>query len=391
MTIFIDRNRRQFRAGALVALVTATVLLAAVGDLLACSVPVFRYALERWQPDPYEAVVFHRGPLAKDDAAAVAWLRERATDSQAPANISVKTVDLAANPPADMAALYESCDASQLPCLAICYPAGIAFRNAIWSGRLSRETARAAVESPLRREIAKGLLGGDSAVWVLLESGDAAKDAAAASLLTMRLEKLQQALTLQLPEPEADSPDADAAVQSAVPLKIAFSVIRMPKGAGEEPLRAMLLHSEADLPQYANEPMAFPIYGRGRILYSLVGKGISAENVREACTFLTGPCSCQAKMDNPGTDLLVSANWNGAVLRALTVDKVLPPLTGVMPVGEEKRPAPAQPRAQQDAPFGSPKKLLTSVAAAMAVAIIAAAVATCILLVRRSRAEGRRR
>jgi len=38
------------------------VTLAAAGVAHACQVPVFRYALERWTPDPYEAFVIHRGP-----------------------------------------------------------------------------------------------------------------------------------------------------------------------------------------------------------------------------------------------------------------------------------------------------------------------------------------
>src|SRR4051794_550974 len=37
----------------------------------ACSVPVFRYALERWQPAKYELVVYHRGPLSRADTEAV--------------------------------------------------------------------------------------------------------------------------------------------------------------------------------------------------------------------------------------------------------------------------------------------------------------------------------
>ena len=32
-----------------------------VGYVHACTVPVFRYALERWQPDAYEATLFSRG------------------------------------------------------------------------------------------------------------------------------------------------------------------------------------------------------------------------------------------------------------------------------------------------------------------------------------------
>ncbi|PIW14960.1 MAG: hypothetical protein COW34_07135, partial [Armatimonadetes bacterium CG17_big_fil_post_rev_8_21_14_2_50_66_6] len=43
----------------------------------ACSVPVFQYALERWPADPYEVVVFHRGPLSEQDQATAKWLKER--------------------------------------------------------------------------------------------------------------------------------------------------------------------------------------------------------------------------------------------------------------------------------------------------------------------------
>jgi hypothetical protein len=39
--------------------------------MFACSVPVFRYALERWQPSKYELVVFHKGPLRPADRDAV--------------------------------------------------------------------------------------------------------------------------------------------------------------------------------------------------------------------------------------------------------------------------------------------------------------------------------
>jgi hypothetical protein len=36
--------------------------------LWACSVPVFRYALEKWPADAYLTTVFHRGPLTAAQA-----------------------------------------------------------------------------------------------------------------------------------------------------------------------------------------------------------------------------------------------------------------------------------------------------------------------------------
>ena len=35
----------------------------------ACSVPVFRYALERWPADAYRLVIFHNGPLSAEQQA----------------------------------------------------------------------------------------------------------------------------------------------------------------------------------------------------------------------------------------------------------------------------------------------------------------------------------
>ncbi len=41
----------------------------------ACNVPVFRYALERWEADHYEIVVFHRQRVWNTGASRNAWMR----------------------------------------------------------------------------------------------------------------------------------------------------------------------------------------------------------------------------------------------------------------------------------------------------------------------------
>jgi len=43
---------------------------------------------------------------------------------------------------------------------------------------------------------------------------------------------------------------------------------------------------------------------------ALVGKGINNVMIDDACTFLSGPCSCQVKRQNPGFDILTSVNWD---------------------------------------------------------------------------------
>ena len=63
------RHTRRCSVGRWLKAAVVLCLLAVVAE--ACSVPVFRYALERWQSDPYEVFVFHRGKLTADQQASV--------------------------------------------------------------------------------------------------------------------------------------------------------------------------------------------------------------------------------------------------------------------------------------------------------------------------------
>jgi hypothetical protein len=103
-----------------------------------------------------------------------------------------------------------------------------------------------------------------------------------------------------------------------------------------------LLNSEPDLHEYSDQPLAFPVFGRGIVLYALVGKGISPETIKSASSFIVGPCSCQVKEQNPGFDLLLSHDWDGAVGKQLissasaqeTTDA--PPRLLTIPSGKKK-------------------------------------------------------
>jgi hypothetical protein len=160
-------------------------------------------------------------------------------------------------------------------------------------------------DSPIRQELVRRLASGQTAVWLLLESGDAEKDVPAANLVSQELKNLEQ--TLELPELTA-SPDDSLAVQ--LPLEVKFSVLRVPRNDAEQALVAMLIGSEPDLAE-RSDPMVFPVFGRGRALLPLIGAGITAHNIHDAAEFLAGPCSCQVKEQNPGFDPLLAADWDG--------------------------------------------------------------------------------
>src|SRR4051812_40753852 len=69
----------------------------------ACSVPVFRYALERWRPTPDEVHLFHKGPLSEADAKLAGQLEE----ASGAANVNLTRVDLGGKPTAAQQKLWE--------------------------------------------------------------------------------------------------------------------------------------------------------------------------------------------------------------------------------------------------------------------------------------------
>jgi len=55
------------RAHKVLLLVTLLALVFSSAHSVACNVPVFRYALERWHSDGFSAYVLHPGPLSGRD------------------------------------------------------------------------------------------------------------------------------------------------------------------------------------------------------------------------------------------------------------------------------------------------------------------------------------
>lgn len=285
------------------AIVLAT-LLGCGGMACACNVPVYRYALERWHPDPYRVTLFHRGDLTESQHALLRPLEE-GSSGEGSANVVHRLVNVdEINDDADQA-MFDAQSPSRMPWLVVQYPRGIRNEKPVCAGPLSNDSIANLIDSPLRQELIRRLADGQTAVWLLLESGDAEKNDAVAAKLTEELEQLSQRLQL----PELTSAPEDS-ILSTVPLRITFSLLRVPRGvAAELPLVEMLLASEPDLNDF-DEPMVFPVFGRGRALLPLIGDGITADNIHDSAAFLVGACSCEVKDLNPGFDILLAANWD---------------------------------------------------------------------------------
>ncbi len=307
-------------------------MLSAV-SLWACSVPVFRYALEKWAPDTYQATVFHRGPLSAAQEALARDLTRDGLVGRLHANISLQTVDLAETPAPELLELWQQSGTQTLPWLVVRYPQASRLPGQILSGPLAEATLKQVFDSPARKEIARRLGQGDSAVWVLLEFGDRQRNDDTTKLVETRLNYL--ATVLKLPAIEAQDVAAGLVTVPEGGLKLAFSLLRVSRtDAAEETFVKMLLGSEADLGAI-REPMLFPVFGRGRALYALAGKGINHETIDEAATFLIGKCSCQVKELNPGVDLLLAADWDRLVNAQSSAGRGLPTLPTLVEAAPE--------------------------------------------------------
>lgn len=323
-------------------MIRSTITLAVVACLVAassaqaCSVPVFRYALEQWRPDNFEVIVFHKGPLSDAEKALAAKVEPKNIDASYTANAWARMVDLDASPDAALVELWEQQETKTLPWMLVRSPAKFGKPLDVVSQEFNEENVTSLLDSPLRKKITDGILKGDSVVWVLLKSGDEAKDVAAEEIMQGELKRLQGELKL----PEIDEQDIEDGFLSVNPdeLKLRFSMITVARDdAQEQAFVQMLLTVEPDLrdPEFANEPMALPIFGRGRALYALIGKGINAETIEDAGRFLTGACQCTVKAQNPGVDILTSVDWDRLVVPTLEKDTILPALAGLSGFGKE--------------------------------------------------------
>ena len=296
----------------------------------ACNVPAFRYALERWPADSYQILVYHRtGP----QGAAFDLLQKGASERGGAANYSLKGIDVTKP---EGKALAAQRNIVAYPWVEIYYPTHFQVRTPVWSGPLTLDRAKRILNSPSRSRLAQRLLGGEVAVWILIKSGHDQKDRRALESLKTHLDRASA--TLRIPHTGADLNGDPIEVADYKTYPVRFSLMEIARDDPDEALLvSALLKSEPDLGRY-DEPMAFPVFGRGRALYALVGAGMQEKNIREACASMLAWCSCEIKAQSPGTDLMISADWSRPFGGRMVKDPELP-LTGMSSFLEGREPA----------------------------------------------------
>jgi hypothetical protein len=184
----------------------------------------------------------------------------------------------------------------------------------VWSGPLTAANLEMLLDSPLRRELARRIAHGDSAVWVIVECGDKAADDEAARKLDERLKQWATAASL----PEQDPNDPSSQIGPGPALAMRFSVLRLSRNDARETATLAMLEANSDeLKKLRAVPVAFPVFGRGRVLAAVPKENLTPESIDEICAFLTGACSCQVKDSRTGWDLMLSFNWDEELARVV--------------------------------------------------------------------------
>ena len=304
-------------------------LLLAV-KISSCPVPVFRYALERWPADPYRMTIFHRGALSAAQSNAVDAARNAGENGVV--NLTVSLVDVDGQLDETTKAFWKAQEKPELPWAVVQYPVATSLEQSFEKGTLDAEFMKQLLDSPVRREVCKRILHGDSIVWLVLESGDKKRDDEAVGMLQTEFDKLVQILKI----PPVDPNDPRSEVN--VTLKIVFSVVRLSRS---NPAEKYLVNQLVNIqPSFvdARVPVVFPVFGRGRALCGLTADELTADNVDDVAAFLTGACSCEVKSMNPGVDLLLTADWDGLLEGRVVEEPEMPPLVSLSQLASEARP-----------------------------------------------------
>lgn len=278
---------------------------------VACNIPVFRFALERWKSDASELIVFYEQALSPSDEMLISQLEQASMSRGGLANLNVLRVDVNQTADQELRDLWIA--TSQKTNLN--YPAAVVRSlngkgQAInhWHGSLQELRASSLLSSPARSELLRRLQEGDSIVWLMIRSSNEKRNTAVKDILATQCKQLPK--TIQLPE-GIGLPGSE--LYSEVPLLLQFSVLEI---SPDDPAEQYLIRQISGLKFEAfrnGDPLIVPVFGRGRALEVIPADQLNADLIQELTEFLCGACSCQVKEQNPGFDLLLTTDWNLAL------------------------------------------------------------------------------
>ncbi len=254
-------------------------------ETCACTIPVFRYALDRWEADKFHLVL---PATSSSDRTLTDALRPLRANGKA--NLDITTSKEAAT-----AVLNSSRD----------------IERPVWSGTLDTASLAALLDSPGRTKIIEQILAGDSAIWVIA-AGDTPADKAEVERIEKRLKFLEQVASLPIQDPN----DPDSQLGPGPALKLKFTTLRLNRNDPGEKLLLSMLAGPKGMIDPATTSFAAAVFGKGRVLGAWSLNDLDDASLEDACMFLVGRCGCRIKNENPGWDLLLNVDWVKALNEA---------------------------------------------------------------------------
>ena len=282
-----------------------------LGAVEACTVPVFRYALDHWPPDAFRLEA-PKEWMESDQASALKKL------------LSETQTEIEFVPTEKEGAVARLILSDQE-------------KTVLWSGALD-EKAPELFTSPARLQIANHLLAGESMVWVMVSSGDEEKDKAFEERFKARLEYLASVATIPIQDPT----DPENNLGPGPELRVGLSFLKVSRDDAKEQMFIRALAGPDKELAESGKGFGAVVFGRGRILGVWPTEDLDDEGIDEVSLYLLQACSCTVKNLNPGWDLLFAFDWDAGLLAAqMELDKALadaPPSEIAKPVGAEILP-----------------------------------------------------
>jgi len=357
--------------------------LSLAGFALACSTPVFRYAIERWEADPYRLMIFTDGELTASQEQTIKDFKkyERYGFRQPPLIVeSIECSELTNLSAKVWAEISTNCAA---PSVALLYPPIMRDNSVIWVDELTSNALNRIVMSPARLETATRLLAGEAAVWLMIRGDDPEENQTVRNVLEAAHRNIENSTVynedfLQLVKEAGREPP-----------ELRFSVLEVdPTDPREAVLMAMLPLRSLEKTERSS-PIVVPVFGQGRAVVVMINEFIADKYIERVAEFLTGACSCEVKALNPGFDILIPIDWVAGVTEEYVFDSTLPPLTGTTAHEEEAPPEEilpvVLPEEKPEEVFIAEKRLSWNVLSVCGGVVLAGMVFTGWLLLRKNR------
>ena len=273
--------KRAFTLVAVLSVTWWTLLVAAClhGSAAGCDTPVYRYAMYRWHPAPYELYYFYEGQPDAEGEKVKAAVEALTGNVKPAANLAFFPVDLQKDKeltgvPPDVKDAWGKQSPQPTPWYLMSSPVGMH----MFGGTITESEVASLIDSPLRQEIGQLLEQGQAGVYVLVTCDNAAANEAAEKEIRGVMDEVAAGKIALYAAPQAaaegDAPKPPAAefgfLKVGAQRRRREMAGRMPAGVGARPAR---VHRAAGVPGLRSRP--------GTVL--LPGKRHSTQQLDSGC------------------------------------------------------------------------------------------------------------